>query len=346
MFARVVCAVQLLIVLFGRRRSLALLNLALRQQLAMYRRTRPKPAVRWSDRLFWVGLRQAWPSWKSALVVVRPATVIEWHRRGFAWYWTRRSRRTSGRPRVHAELRRLVRGMANANPLWGAPRLHGELLKLGFDVSERTVSRLMPYRRRPPSQTWRTFLRNHLGSIVAVDFFTVPTITCRLLFVLVVLAHDRRRILHVNATAHPTSAWTRHQLREVPSVTDPPRSREGYASPAVSRHDRHGPHRGGPRTRRAAPSLRTPRGLNDRRRAASGTTPTCDDSGGVPDVLDMTPDGVRRPDARRLSRPTAPAVHDFGSSRYGATSELSPTRFWRRTASRWASAEAQPPLIA
>jgi putative transposase len=108
----------------------------------------------------------------------------------------------------------LIHQMAAANPLWGAPRIHGELLKLGLDVSERTISRLLPRRRRPPSQTWRTFLENHVGSLVAVDFLTVPTITCRLLFVLVVLAHDRRRILHVNVTAHPTSAWTRQQLRE------------------------------------------------------------------------------------------------------------------------------------
>jgi len=109
---------------------------------------------------------------------------------------------------------RLVREMAVANPLWGAPRIHGELLKLAFDVSERTVSRLMPERRKPPSQSWRTFLKNHLGSTVAVDFFAVPTLICRILFVFVVLAHDRRRILHVNVTRHPTSAWTRQQLRE------------------------------------------------------------------------------------------------------------------------------------
>jgi transposase InsO family protein len=148
------------------------------------------------------------------LVVVRPATVIDWHRRGFAWFWTRRSRFLGGRPRIDAELRRLVREMADANPLWGAPRIHGELLKLGFNVSERTVSRLMPRRRRPPSQTWRTFLQNHVGAFVAIDCFTVPTITWRLLFVFVVLAHDRRRILHINVTASPTSAWTRQQLGE------------------------------------------------------------------------------------------------------------------------------------
>ena len=115
---------------------------------------------------------------------------------------------------MNNELRRLIGEMAGANPLWGAPRIHGELVKLGLAVSERTVSRLMPRRRRPPSQTWRTFLQNHASALVALDFFTVPTIAGRVLFVLVVLAHERRRILHVNVTPHPTSAWTRQQLRE------------------------------------------------------------------------------------------------------------------------------------
>ena len=214
MVVRVIQIARLLIILASRHRSLVFENLALRQQLAVYRRTRPKPTVRWSDRLFWVGLRLAWPDWKSALVIVRPATVIAWHRRGFAWYWTRRSRPRGGRPQVVADVRRLIREMALANPLWGAPRIHGELVKLGFEVSERTIFRLMPRRRTPPSQTWRTFLENHLGSTVGIDFFAVPTLTCRILFVLVVLAHDRRRILHVNVTPHPTSAWTRQQFRE------------------------------------------------------------------------------------------------------------------------------------
>ena len=128
-------------------------NLALRQQLAVYRRTRPKPAIRWSDRLSWIGLRWAWPDWKSALVVVRPGTVIAWHRRAVAWYWTRRSRPRGGRPQVGTDVRCLIREMAIANPLWGAPRIHGELLKVGFEVSERRISRLMPRRRKPPAQS-------------------------------------------------------------------------------------------------------------------------------------------------------------------------------------------------
>ena len=126
-----------------------------------------------------------------------------------------------GRPSAgRVEVKRLIREMALANPLWGPPRIHGELLKLGFEVSDRTISRLMPRRRTSPSQTWRTFLTNHVGSTVAVDFFAVPTLTCHILFVFVVLGHDRRRILHVNLTRHPTSAWTRQQLREAfPSDT-------------------------------------------------------------------------------------------------------------------------------
>jgi putative transposase len=214
MIARPVRTIQVVVLLCGGSRALVLENLALRQQLGMYQRSRPRPAIRRTDRWFWVGLCRLWPGWATALVVLRPATVIGWHRRGFAWYWTRRSRKTGGRPRVNQDLRRLIHQMAAANPLWGAPRIHGELLTLGLDVSERTVSRLLPRRSRPPSQTWRTFLQNHVGPLVAVDFLTVPTITCRLLFVLVVLAHDRRRILHINVTAHPTSAWTRQQLRE------------------------------------------------------------------------------------------------------------------------------------
>ena len=213
MLARVIRVLHLLTVLAGGHRALALENLALRQQLAMYRRARPRPTVR-SDRLVWVGLCRAWSEWKTALVVLRPATVIAWHRRGFAWYWTWRLRPSGGRPRVTGDLRRLIREMADANPLWGAPRIHGELGELGLSASERTVSRLMPRRCRPPSQTWRTLLQNHASSLVALDFFTVPTLTGRVLFVVVVNAHERRRILHVNVTRHPTSAWTRQQLRE------------------------------------------------------------------------------------------------------------------------------------
>jgi putative transposase len=144
---------------------------------------------------------------------VTPDTVLRWQRRRFPEHWTKLSSRpTGGRPPITAEIRALVRKMAAANPLWGAPRIHGELLKLGTDVAERTVSRLIPKRRTPPSQTWRTFLTNHVQDLVSIDFFTVPTARLRVLFVLVVLAHHRRRVLHFNVTEHPTAAWTAQQI--------------------------------------------------------------------------------------------------------------------------------------
>src|SRR5215813_5149003 len=174
--------------LFGGHRQLALENLALRQQLAVYKRAIIRPRLRRTDRLFWIGLARMWTGWRQALVIVTPATVLRWQRRRFREYWTRLSRRpTGGRPRINAEIAALVRNMAAANPLWGAPRIHGELLKLGIDVAERTVSCLMPKRRPVPSQTWRTFLANHVRDLVSIDFFTVPTTRLRVLFVLVVL---------------------------------------------------------------------------------------------------------------------------------------------------------------
>jgi hypothetical protein len=146
---------------------------------------------------------------------VTPATVLRWQRRRFREYWTTLSHRpTGGRPPVNAEIKALITRMAAANPFWGAPRIHEELLKLGISGAERTVSRLMPKRRPSPSQTWRTFLTNHVRDLVAIDFFTVPTTRLHVLFVLVVLAHHRRRVLHFNVTDHPTAAWTAQQLVE------------------------------------------------------------------------------------------------------------------------------------
>ena len=204
---------RLLPFLVGGHRQLALENLALRHQLAVYKRLAPRPKLRPADRLFWAGLARVWTGWRQALVIVSPDTVLRWQRRRFREYWTRRSGRPrGGRPPVSAEIAALVRTMAAANPLWGAPRIHGELLKLGIDVAERTVSRLMPKRRPEPSQTWRTFLANHVRDIVSIDFFTVPTARLRVLFVLVVLAHHRRRVVHFNVTEHPTAVWTAQQL--------------------------------------------------------------------------------------------------------------------------------------
>ena len=172
-----------------------------------------RPPLRRRDRLFWVGLARVWAGWKQSLVIVTPDTVLRWQRRRFRQYWTRLScRPTGGRPPIDAELQALVRRMAAANPLWGAPRIHAELLKLGLYLSERTVSRLMPKRRTPPSQTWRTFLTNHVRDLVSFDFFTVPTAGLRVLFVLVVLAHHRRRVVHFNVTEHPTARWAAQQI--------------------------------------------------------------------------------------------------------------------------------------
>jgi transposase InsO family protein len=157
-------------------------------------------------------------------MIVTPDTVLRWQRRRFREHWTKLSGRpTAGRPPVNAEITALARKMAAANPLWGAPRIHAELLKLGIDVAERTVSRLLPKRRSPPSQTWRMFLTNHVRDLVSIDFVTVPTARLRVLFVLVILAHHRRRVLHFNVTEHPTAAWTAQQLVDTfPDDSAPP----------------------------------------------------------------------------------------------------------------------------
>jgi len=203
--------------------ELVLENLALRQQLNALRRKAVRPKLRTRDRLFWVVLAHTWRHWRSALVLVEPDTVVRWHREWLRRRWTRRSaRRRAGHPSTDAAIRTLVHKMAAANPLWGAPRIHGELNKVGVAVSERTVSRLLRQSRRPPSQTWRTFLTNHMATLVSMDFFTVPTLTGRVLFVFVLLAHHRRRIVHFNITEHPTAEWTAQQVIEAfPDHTAP-----------------------------------------------------------------------------------------------------------------------------
>lgn len=206
------------------RAALQLEILALRHQLQVLARSRPSrvPLTR-ADRLLWVWLSRVWREWRTAIVIVKPETVVAWHRRGFRLFWTWKSRGRSGRPSVHADIRALIRTMSGANPLWGAPRIHGELLKLGIDVSQATVAKYMVRRRRPPSQTWRTFLANHVTQIMAADFFVVPTVTYRLLFVLVILDHQRRRVMHVAVTEHPTAAWAVQQLRDAFPWDDVPR---------------------------------------------------------------------------------------------------------------------------
>jgi putative transposase len=205
------------------RRDLALENLALRQQLGVLKRRKGVPRLKRKDRLFWVVLSRIWAPWRQALHLVNGDTVVGWQRMGFRVYWARISRRNcGGRPQAHSEVRALLKRMATANPFWGAPRIHGELLKLGIEISERTVSRLMPKHRNPPSQTWKAFLNNHVQGLVSVDFFTVPTVSFRVLFVFVVLAHHRRRVVHFNLTQHPTAAWTTQQILEAfPDDTAP-----------------------------------------------------------------------------------------------------------------------------
>jgi transposase InsO family protein len=187
------------------------------------KRANGRPRLQARDRLFWMALRRIWTNWRTALVLVRPETVVGWHRTWLRRQWSRRSTlRARGRSPVTREIRALVREIATANPLRGAPRIHGEWRTLGVDVSERTVSRLLGTVTRPPSQTWRTFLTNHLASAASMDFFTVPTLMGRVLFVVVVLSHHRRRILHLNTTAHPTAELAAQQVVEAfPDDTAP-----------------------------------------------------------------------------------------------------------------------------
>jgi len=196
--------------------DLALENLALRQQVAAMKWSIKRPRLRSRDRLFWIMLSRFWSNWREALIIVKPDTVVRWHKKGFKLFWRFKSRHKGpGRPPINPEIRDLVWKMAMANPLWGAPRIHGELLKLGIEIAERTVSNLMPRRKpMPPSQTWRTFLKNHMMNMVSIDFFTVPTAKFRILFVLVILSHSRRRVVHFNLTSHPTTSWTAQQIIE------------------------------------------------------------------------------------------------------------------------------------
>ena len=202
---------------FRSRYNLGLEIIALRQQVSVLHRKRSRPRLRMQDRIFWIWLRRLWPAWSNVLVIVKPGTVIAWHRAGFRLFWRLRSRtKDSGRPKVNAGLRSAIQQMTEENATWGAPRIHGELLKLGFDVSERTVSRYL--RRLSPSDQarnlWATFLRNHREVIAAMDFFTVPTATFRVLYCFFVIEHGRRKILHFNVTENPTGPWIVQQLRE------------------------------------------------------------------------------------------------------------------------------------
>ena len=205
----------MLVVLFQSRTSLEAEILILRHQLNIQRRHLPKRLTFSAmDRLFFVRLYRLAPSTVNALTIVKPETVVRWHRAGFRSYWRWKSRSRSGRPTVAVKIRRLIREMSIANPLWGAPRIHGELLKLGVDIGQTSVAKYMVRRRHPPSQGWRTFIRNHADGIAAMDMFVVPTISFRLVYGFLIMGHGRRHILWFGVTALPTAEWIANQVTE------------------------------------------------------------------------------------------------------------------------------------
>jgi transposase InsO family protein len=212
----------------------------LRHQVnVLRRRLPPKPKLTVADRLLFVWLYRLFPSVLAAITIVQPETIIRWHRTGFRLYWRWKSRSRGGRPRGPMEIQRLIREMSLANRLWGAPRIHGELLKLGIEVAQSTVAKYMARRGRGPSQTWKTFLRNHTAGIAATDFLIVPTIGFRLLFVLVILRHQRRRLISLSVTANPTAEWIARQITDAFPWNEAPdyliRDRDASYGHAVTR---------------------------------------------------------------------------------------------------------------
>ena len=208
--------------LFVSRLSLAAEIIALRQQLLVLNRTVKRPKLRQRDRLFWAYLSRLWKEWRDALIIVKPDTVIKWHRESFGLYWRWKSKAPTGRPPIDKEIRELIRRISRENSLWGAPRIQSELRLLGFNVTEKTIAKYRIKHTKPPSQTWKTFLTNHADQIAAVDFFTIPTINFRVLYCFIVLLHGRRKLVHFNVTEHPTAQWTAQQIIEAfPDDTSP-----------------------------------------------------------------------------------------------------------------------------
>ena len=200
---------------FRSRVTLQAENAVLHHQVEILRHRAPRRVhVTRTDRLFFKLILRLWPKAAGLIRIVHPKTLVRWHREGFRLYWRWRSRKRGGRPKIPKEIRVLVRQMSTENPLWGAPRIHGELLKLGFDISQATVSRHMPKRRPNPDQTWKTFLLNHLHCTSSIDFLVVPTLTFRILYILVILSHDRRELVHFEVTTSPTAEWTARQITE------------------------------------------------------------------------------------------------------------------------------------
>ena len=196
-------------------KSLEIENFALRQQLAVFKESKIKPRIRPFDRILWVLLRCFWKGWEKTLAMVDPKTVVSWHRQGFKLFWKYKSKKKLGRPKIDPQIRKLIIQMVKENS-WGAPRIHGELLKLGFNVSESTISNYIP--KRIPTeiqkQNWKTFLHNHLHNTVSMDFFVVPNITFKLLYCLIIFDHSRRKVLHFNVSLAPHSVWIKQQIRE------------------------------------------------------------------------------------------------------------------------------------
>jgi len=190
------------------RHSLILENTALRHQLEVLQRNARRPKLKLSDRALWALLSRFLPDWRRHLTIVQPDTVVRWHRAGWLLYWRWKSKPGPGRPKVPAEVRTLIRRISQENQLWGAPRIHGENLKLGFDICESSIAQYMVRRPGPSSQAWQTFARNHMTEIVAIDFFTVHRATFQTLYVFLILSLDRRKVIHFNITANPSADWT------------------------------------------------------------------------------------------------------------------------------------------
>ena len=215
---------RFVLLLFRSHAHLVAENLALRHQFTVLQRSAKRPRLRQSDRILWAWLSTIWPSWRSCLVIVNPQTVIRWHNQGFKLYWRWLSRpKQTGRPKVSLEVRELIRRMSRDNSTWGVPRIKDELALLGIHVAESTIRKYRIRGNKPPSQTWRSFLKNHVKDIAAIDFFTVPTITFRVLHGFIVLRHDRRKMIHFNVTAHPTAAWTAQQIIEAFPFNESPK---------------------------------------------------------------------------------------------------------------------------
>ena len=215
MFAIALLFVRVLCDGFKSRRRLEAEILVLRHQLNVLQQRAPRRLyLTWADRALFVWLYRGFPRILDAITILRPETIVRWHRKGFRAFWRWKSRPLGGRPQIDKELRDLIRRMSVENPLWGAPHIHGELLKLGFDVAQSTVSKYMVPRRGRPSQTWKTFLRNHADGIASIDLFVVPTIAFEQLFAFLILGHGRRQLLWFAVTRHPTAEWLARQITE------------------------------------------------------------------------------------------------------------------------------------